>query len=75
MIPYRIKGLEFEENQATQHSQSMACFLKKVFIKENAALIDLPEWSQWPCTGSKTPRENEVNNDLLYSDLVVHLYY
>lgn len=60
IVPYRFKGVDIEENQATEYSKSMAHFLNKIFTKENAALIDLPEWSQWSCAGSETPGENEV---------------
>ncbi|XP_071336498.1 cilia- and flagella-associated protein 43 isoform X2 [Trachinotus anak] len=57
----RIKGMDAEVNKATQHSRSMARFLKNTFKTENLVLIDLPKWSQGSCGGTEKPEENEVS--------------
>lgn len=48
-------------NEASQYSQSMNHFLKKIFETENHVLIDLPDWGQWSPAGIEKAEESEVN--------------
>ncbi|XP_040905777.1 cilia- and flagella-associated protein 43 [Toxotes jaculatrix] len=57
----RIKGVDAEVNKATQHSQTMADFLKNIFSTENPVLIDLTEWRQGSQAGTETPEESELS--------------
>nr|XP_046257140.1 cilia- and flagella-associated protein 43 isoform X2 [Scatophagus argus] len=58
----RIKGVNAGKvNEATQHSLSMHHFEKKIFSKENAVLIDCPEWEQRSTAGTEKQEESEVS--------------
>ena len=76
MAPYRIKSLDADKvHNATQYSQSMGYFLKRIFIKENKVLIDLPEWGRESPASTEKTEESEVNNNLFNSVLAVNYCY
>ncbi|XP_042289784.1 cilia- and flagella-associated protein 43 isoform X1 [Thunnus maccoyii] len=60
-INLRIKSLDADKvNNATQYSQSMGYFLKRIFIKENKVLIDLPEWGRESPASTEKTEESEA---------------